>query len=169
MNLKILKLFFLIVFIHACNNTSRVKVPEDTAFELIDDFDPVLRKGTYAVVYFASTEVSRQQKAIFNKLAQAIQTNEKARQFFNKASQGQTPEYNPDMGINRKEYQTVLDLFSNKPRQQKSGTLVISRDGDVFNFKGQERLALLDSLTVNVKKNSATFKHYTMFAISDSN
>jgi hypothetical protein len=162
-------LLLLLTIITSCNNNSgggRVIIPKNV--DVINEFHPFLKEGMFDVEYFASNEVNAGHKQLLNKLSKLIETNSRTEKYFHQIEEGRKPIYNENIGINRQEYNQLNELFSYKVPKKEKGRLTIIREGNRLKFQGQGRLSLLDSMLVNVRNKTASFKQYNMSLVKDS-
>lgn len=136
--------------------------------DVINEVRPFLKEGSYTVEYYPTKEVSPGQKQLLQKLSKRIETNSRTQKYFRQIEEGGKPEYNSTIGISKREYNQLIELFSHREPEKLNGTLKITRDGNRFKFQGQGRLSLLDSVTVSINNKSASFKQYNMSLEKDS-
>jgi hypothetical protein len=152
----------------SCNNSGSIKMPKADGIEPANEFHAFLKEGVYKAEYYSSNEVTPEQKLLLQKLSKLIETNKKTQDFFSKLGRNEKPVYSSAIGISRKEYNDLIDLFSYKVPEKRNGTLTIIRAGSEFNFKGVGGLSIFDSVTVKLNGETATFKQYNMSRIKDS-
>ena len=166
--MHIFKFPFLLILLTSCWNTPRVRIPTDVNIEVDKKFNDYLKEGEYKVEYYPGKEVTPEHKKIIQKLSKLIETNARTQKYFSKIKEGEKVEYNSNIGISRQEYDLLNDLFVYKAPKKHNGTLTISKNEDLIVFKGDGKLNLLDSVTVNINRLSASFKQYNMKRIRDS-
>lgn len=159
-------LLFVIVF--SCNSPTREKKPFLKNTVNKTGLYPILTEGDYTVDYLTNKEITSVQQALLHKVAELIRSGKSAAAYQQLFQDGSLPAYEPAMGISRKEYDQLIALFSDSEPLKMKGTLKIRRQGDRFSFEGQGRLSLLDSLVVNLDKQSAIFRHYNLGLVKDS-
>ena len=132
------------------------------------ELHPFLKEGIYEVEYYPSKEITTKHKQLLQKVSKLIKTNSRTQKYFSQFEEGNNPEYNSAIGITKKEYSLLADLFTYKSPEKLKGTLTILREGNRLSFKGGGRLSLLDSLSVKIEDKSASFKNYNMSQVKDS-
>jgi hypothetical protein len=158
----------LLIIITSCNNSGGVRMPMPQNPDINKGFHPFLKEGSYKVEYYLNKEVTAGQKQLLRKLSKLIETNKQTQKYFRQIEEGGKPAYSSDIGISKQEFNLLIELFSYKEPEKLDGTLKIIRDGNSYKFQGQERLSLLDSLTISINSKSASFKQYSMSLVKDS-
>lgn len=166
--MHIFKLVFLITIITSCQNSPGGRMPTTRELGMSSDLHPILKEGTFKVEYYPSKEITTGHKQLLQKLSKLIETNSRTQKYFRQIEEGGKPAYHSDIGISRQEYNRLIELFSYKATEKFNGTLTVSKAGKHLTFKGDGRLSLLDSVTVNLNSISASFKQYNMSRVKDS-
>jgi hypothetical protein len=122
----------------------------------------LLLPGTYKVEYLSNKELSNEQKEILHKLFKLSSTNEYAKQFLENTTVIDLPEFDHHIGISKAEYDRLKPFFILQGPLPQTGTVTLEQFGNTVRFKGTGQLALLDSLTVDVKTYSATYKEFSL-------
>jgi hypothetical protein len=166
--MHIFALLLFLAVVTSCQNSGGRKLPNTRESELNSEFHPFLREGEFNVEYYSGKIATPEQRKIFRKLSSHIKVNAKAQKFIEHISDGEKLGYTSDLGISKKEYTSLVDLFSYKDPEKSSGTLTVIRDGNNFSFKGIGGLSLLDSVSVKLNSKTAFFKQYSMDRAKDS-
>ena len=156
------------LIITSCNNSGGVRVPNPEDPSVNNDFHLFMKEGSFNVVYYPNKLVTAGQKQIVHKLSKLMGNNSRTQEYFSQIQAGDRPAYQPNIGISKQEYTQLIELFSNGEPEKLNGTIRIIQDGNLIKFKGQGRLSLLDSVTININNKSASFKQYSMSLNKDS-
>ena len=164
-SMRFLLLFFIL---SSCNYSASVNTQDNLDVEKSVQQAIFLKEGVHNVEYYASKEVTPQQVKLLKKLAELLKNNKSTQQFFNEASKGNMPEFTSKIGLTRKEYNEIVDIFLYSSLEKKTGTIIIARNQDVLFFKGEGQLIVLDSLNIHLDSKTASFKQNEMKIVSDS-
>jgi hypothetical protein len=158
----------LLIIVLSCNNSVGVKSPLSQKADSNSGFHPFLAEGTYKAEYHTNKEINEGQKKLLQKLSELIQSNKQAQKYFRLIEEGEKPAFNPDMGINKKEFNQLIELFSESEPEMMNGLLMVSREGNIFTFEGKGKLSLFNSLVLKVNEPSASYKQYNLGLVKDS-
>ncbi len=159
MTLKISSIVFLsgLAFL-GCNNSTghklRINNTEDNLYYL----NPYFKEGKNDVTYYASKELTNAQKYLLQKVVKLAMDNERTAYFFNEIKKSGTAIFSNEIGITRKEFDNLVQIFTNDEPSEKKGVIEIRRDKDYFEIKGVGQLRLFDSLRINTKDSIALYK-----------
>lgn len=161
---------FLILFfpLSSCNYSASTNTHDNLDLEKPIQENLFLKEGLHKVEYYASKEVTPQQVKLLKKLADLLKNNKNTQQFFNEASNGEMSKFTSNIGLTKREYDQLIDIFLYSSREKKTGTIIIARKQDVLFFKGEGPLIVLDSLNINLHTKTASFKQNEMKIVSDS-
>lgn len=166
--MRLFAFFQILIIITSCNHSGGVRTPIAQNLYANNEIHPFLKEGSYKVDYYPSKEVTTRHKQLLKRLSKLIETNIETQKYFRQIEEGGKLVYDSTIGISKQEYNQLIELFSYKEPVKLIGILNITRDGNRFKFQGQGRLSLLDSVTISITNNSATFKQYRMSLVKDS-
>jgi hypothetical protein len=143
-------------------------MPKGNDIELNHEEHPFLKEGVYKVEYFSSKEVTQKDRKLLQKLSRLLSNNTKTQQIIKEITEVDKPKFHSTLGIDRKEYESLINLLSHQPAEKQNGILTITRNENEISFIGKGQLSLLDSVTLNIINRTASFKQYKMSRINDS-
>lgn len=159
---------YLIFLVTGCNSNSGLKNDKAKNLVLNNQFHPILVEGVYNATYHCNKEITLAQSRILKKVDSIFKVKNYDQGFLQQIENGEKPMYNTKFGISKIEYLSLLDIFSLEKQQNQTGKLVIKRDGDYIKFQGEGHLAILDSVFLNLKNKSVTYKNINLFQNIDS-
>jgi hypothetical protein len=166
--MRLLNFIVFVILFSSCRNSSGFRVSQTTSQEMQFELDTFFKERTNKVIYYTSKEPSSQQKVILQKLSKLIGNNSNTRHFFESAEGKKMPKYSSNIGISRQEYNSLTNLFSYQTPRQSTGSLTIKKKDYLIEFIGSDSLASLDSLSIDVKSNTARFGQTTLVSSLDS-
>ena len=154
-------LLFIVIMTASCKNSgSKSTMGSD---KLVANYDTgILKEGIFKASYHVNPQLTTDQKLLLKKFTKILETDTIARRHFDQGEWDEIPPYHKNSGFSQQEYYRLTNLFTEEEPEKGNGMLTIIKDGDHFRFKGEGRLSLLDSVSINMKKRSALYKIYSL-------
>ena len=151
-----------------CNNSTGHKLRMNNTEDNLYYLNPYFKEGKNDVTYYASKELTNAQKHLLQKVVKLAIVNEKTASFFDEIKKSGTAIFSSEIGITRKEFENVVQIFTYDEPSEKKGVIEIRRDKDYFEIKGVGQLRLFDSLQINTKDSIALYKKIDLQIPKDS-
>lgn len=158
----------ILIILFSCNNSAGVKKPLSQTSDNKTGLHTFLLEGDYTVEYLTNKKLTSVQQALLHKVTELIRSGKSNLGYLFQLQEGGKPAWDPAMGINRQEYGQLFSLFSDSEPVKMKGLIKIRRQCDRLGFEGQGRLSLLDSLVIDINKQSAIFKYYSLERVKDT-
>ena len=126
------------------------------------------KEGKNDVVYYASQELTNEQKLLLEKVANLAMVNKNAAVFFETISADGRIVFDPKIGISKREFDILQDIFIYKEANERKGVIEIKREKEYFEMQSNGKIKIFDSLRINTKDSIAVYGKYELKPPRDS-
>src|SRR5829696_1103683 len=122
-------ILLLVFVLYSCQNSTGGYRPATNHSELRRPVDSFLKEGVCNVIYYASKQLNAVDRALLHKSAQLIKRNEHTSRFFEQLTKGETPTFTTNMGMTKKEFQKLTNIFAYERPKETRGQFEILQKG----------------------------------------
>lgn len=157
-------IFTLLIFLTSCGNSQPTNSRNKLTGNIQTDLKILLPSKKVTADIMDGVLQNPRQVELTKKFQSAIEENyDWFLEYMKTVPEGEPMPYHEKLGLTKEEYAELME-FMNNVEVVSSGKedIIIEVKDDFIRFKSQNKLADLDSLTINLKNNIVTFGQYKM-------
>jgi hypothetical protein len=159
-----LYIFTLLIFLASCGGSLPANSQNKLTGDISSDLKTLLPNKQVKADIMDGVLQNPRQVELTRKFQSAIQKNyDWFLEYMKNAPEGQPMPYHVKLGLTKEEYAELMD-FMNNVEVVPSGKedIIIEVKSDFIRFRSKNKLAHLDSLSIDLKNNVVTFRQYKM-------